>query len=187
MKKLLVLAVVLGISATTFGVSASLQSDKSAYNPGETAVISIVADFTASGFGFRLLEDDASITGKVAVGTIYSGYNMGLNDGTGYVVNSGNVLFQRTGGDAVSGSAFTMMGGTNAPAGTALYTFDYTIDSGITAPCTINLSFGNDVYVVNSADAASIAATGVALDVVPEPATLALLGIGGLLLRRRRS
>ena len=124
--------------------------------------------------------------GTAAAGSIYSGFNFGLIDGSAYVVNSGNVLLDRSDGTAVAGSHFSLIpGGSNAPAQTALYDFTYTVDPTLDTPTTINIGIsGASVIQVGGATYQSVAGT--SFEVVPEPMTIMLLGLGGLFLRRRR-
>jgi hypothetical protein len=189
MKKLLILMLVLGLtsaaSATIVGAGLEVDNVNPIY-PGDVVTISLRADAEATGFGITTLTDDASPMGTAAVGTIYPGFNFGLNDGTAYLVNSGNVLFDRADGSSIAGSHFSLLpGGSNCPAQTALYTFDYTVDATLAAPTTINIGIsGASVIKVGGATYASV--EGTSFDVVPEPMTIVLLGLGGLFLRRRR-
>lgn len=182
MKKFLVLVLVLALASTASAISVSLVSGgKSTLVIGQdvqlggTIQVDLVSD-TALG---ALNSIDFLNTGEVvnAVGA-WSAAMQGLpNNGT---------LVPPTGGlnaDIMRASAGNSLGG-SAPSGTVLYSFVATVaGTGLLCP---SMGSADVLYTYAGSYAWGTAVLQNCLHIVPEPVTIALLGLGGLLLRRRR-
>ena len=186
MKKILALLLVLAVASAAGAASVDLNASSTSVNPSDEVTITVVADFAAITYAASFKADGG--TAK-AVGTVNAGFTASSDDGR--LKNSGGYLIIATSGNAALG--------TSIAAGQSLYTFTYvaptaagtyTISSpptGTASPdwpgtppptltCEVNGSLGEKVTSIGS----------VAITVVPEPMTIALLGLGGLLLRRRK-
>jgi hypothetical protein len=188
MKKLLILAIVVSVASMA---SASIVLVASNPTPikGETITMTIKTDASeaVSTFQVGIIRDDVS-GGLAATGTLHSGFTQ--NTDVGY---RGDVL--GLGDDA--GDIGYMSGAVNPPAyitGTSvvLYTYTYTV-SPSALPGVINFTIpdtsGSPYFFTSQVGlypSATVGISGTSVTVIPEPATIALLGLGGLLLRRRK-
>ncbi len=192
MKKLSVLSVVILIltavsvaSAGTVWFEVDPSDAKDTYDPGETITIRVVADATVSQLTLDAVTSDTDGQAKAPL-TLHPNFN--LLPSPGSLVNSGDpfILIEFVTGDVFTGSPLV-------PSGQALYSFEYQIplldspatitiddytDPAHTPPYATTVRFGDDTTVQDIAM--------LQINVVPEPATLFLLCLGGLLLRRRR-
>ena len=187
MKKYLIALLVLAMATYAAASSVWLEVDdsdeKTSYLHSDTITINLVADFAVGSVAI------GRIDGPPTAGPInpfHANFTMAPNQ-PGTLVNAGNVLISTI-------SIGIPFGGTEAPAGDVLYSFEYHIpdllastyitiddvqDSG-TSPPTSSLIAKAD-YSIMISDV-----TPLEIHVTPEPMTIALLGLGGLLLRRRK-
>jgi hypothetical protein len=196
MKKLVCLALVLALaplaSATT--VSLVLDGGGTTVTAGSTVTINVVADWAVSDNAvFNLKQSTTSAAGDataLAVGTLNAGFDLTNLPGSLANADAGTrfILIDRINGIIDSGSpAIT--------AGDALYSFDLVIPAGaiIGDTFTIDDAFGTPVVTDGPPYGTGIHGGGDVIDMepliltaVPEPVTIASLGLGALFLSRRR-
>jgi len=181
MKKLVCLMIVALVGTVACAGTISF-SGAATIDENSIATITVIADEASFGIALGAIALDM---GSATVGTLNGAYSALANDGSqkdGSV--NGIQIFQ------VSGTAPT---GVTVAAGQALYSF--TIDStGLALGDVITISewtgmnpFGMPPFPVDSKLNGVTAGLGsLAVTVVPEPMTMALLGLGGLFLRRRK-
>ena len=176
MKKLVCLMMLALISITASAATVSLHADQTVFVPGEIITISVISTGNCTNIA---IPEIISTAGGIASNFFLNpGFNQFPQAGT--MVNAGNVLIT-----GVSGATPFAFPPVPVVAGTALYSFDFTLPYvDIWSPLTIsgagNLSFMFD-------DFSQVTELGsVTFFIIPEPITIALLGLGGLFLRRRK-
>ena len=179
MKKLLILMLVLGLVSTAGAATLRLEYNTSSTAPasvlGTTIQVDMLADVSLSGIS-KVDFGEGTSTGTLSLGDWQVGTQAQAGeDGT------------LTGNDIID--AFASQSGGNWAANTVLYSFDYAVAAGAAG--------GGTVQMMMSAAAQDRATAGLAtyfygtnlslspLTILPEPMTIALLGLGGLFLRRR--
>ena len=126
MKKLLILAVIFTLPATTSAVTCSFtvttpETAPGGYLPGDTITIELIADYLVSGFGISRITDDVPITPVDLTGTyieigVWSGFAINPPERIQYVVNANNILIDNPVGVAVGGTAMPPFSGSDCPA-----------------------------------------------------------------------
>jgi len=177
---LVVLALVAAASAGTISLSASKTSNISL---GETITITIVADcpITGGDIATQIQTTNLSIGSAMTV-SLNSALTLVPQAGT--IQNTGSVLvgYINPGNLKIGGSI-----GIGAPAisaGTALWTMTWKADSSAYGSATISAT---ETSVYDDAEEEITSISSVTIHTIPEPMTIALLGLGGLFLRRKLS
>jgi hypothetical protein len=203
MKKLLILMLVLGLASAANAVTVSIvsgSSDSSAVNAiaGATVDVNVICDTAvAVNFTASFMETTTSAAGNstAATGTLHDGFDSTTNS-IGGAVNGWTggtvpryILVHRVNGGILAGSP-------SIAAGQNLYekmavTLPGTAALGDTF--TISFAVGNPTYGGSMPPYGQVIDTQVpgtrnalVITIVPEPATILLLGLGGLCLRRRK-
>ena len=175
MRKLITVLIVLGMAsvvnaAVVLSIDGSTTQSEISLAASETFVLGLVSDSSTTGFV-------SSYFALIAPASLPDG-----SLGTPIADLTGETLFSviQTYSDATLGDGYAMTPATmgNIPAGT-WYTMTYTQNLA-NYPVVITL-YGDDGTGAPDAGNEIDMVT-----VIPEPATIALLGLGGLLLRRRR-
>ena len=184
MKKLLILALVLSVASianATIGLVASNSSPVAGENI--TMTIETTASELVGTIQVGIIRDDVS-GGLAATGSFnalftttdvgYNGVTLGLGDDAGdigYISGIVNLPNYATG---------------------TLYTYTYTVSASATNGTVITFSLpdasGDPYYFPSEAGLSTaevVGISGTSVTVIPEPMTIALLGLGGLFLRRK--
>ncbi len=181
MKKLLSLVLVLAMASMAFAVSGPIRFEvdpadaSGGYLPSDVITINVVSDILVQQLLLDNIIDDA---GGAASGplTLHAGFVSGFLPLPGTIVNSGGVLISSINGqinflaDLVDG---------------VLYSFEYHVPN-VEPSTIITIATGAGVNEAYDTNFSAIAVDSLAIHVIPEPMTIALLGLGGLFLRRRK-
>jgi hypothetical protein len=198
MKKVLVLVLVLAMATAANALTVDIQHDGSSSvtaTAGDTITVTIKADTAADSYALSLGSTTTSTAGDAtatALGTLTAGFDSINNAGT---LRNGMTNYQGARYiliDRINGSV--LLESPSVAAGTTLYSFDlkipdlasngdtFTVDAavgfGVFSPPPAG--YGHQVNGLNPDT------TNLLLITVPEPMTIALLGLGGLFLRRRK-
>ena len=186
---------VLGLASISKGSLAWLEVDSgSTIGAGNTVTINMKADGLTSGYAIGAIVESSSLSSGQGTQADWDGSlsNYTNNLGTA-MANDGAYIDNYNGALASNPLGGSDQGG--IAAGSVIMSFDYTIDASWTgttfyvAPLvgggTYDYGVGSFTVAASTCNvaAADIPIQGVA---IPEPATIALLGLGGLLLRKRK-
>ena len=200
MKKLLILMLVLGM-ASAAGATPIL-SGPSSMEPGDTITITVTGvsdEATQSDNNLFPDNERASYTAMIIVDLATDGYygvrttfaDVTLSSPSAFTANVGgstsigpDIYTSETSNrvDWTAGTDLTWSEATDVDVGT-WFTFSLTLDSGWSGAVDGSVSIPLDVFD-NLGDTVGDGTLGITI--VPEPVTIALLGFGGLLLRRRK-
>jgi hypothetical protein len=204
MKKLLIFMLVFGLVSAAHAISINFELDSGTIGAGNTITIKVVADTTCDGIligavaeatsvnsdnqGTAVADKDGAVVDQGSDVVLYSAYAGSTINQDGYVDNYQGVLWD-------IGQVTGPTGG--IPANNTIVKFQYTIDSlwGGSAYWVAPLAQGTTYYYAAGQSASAGASQGTFSGPtyvkigglqIPEPATIAMLGLGGLLLLRRR-
>jgi hypothetical protein len=179
MKKFLIFVLVLGMTSSAWATLASFvvapEDVKDNYAPSDWISIGVVADFYVGLFGINHVYGEPTASSPY----LHTLLNSGIVN-PGVVKNEGGVLVQGMMGQIAGANIED-----GIPPGQIIWGFEYHVPD--VPPSTILTITADGVDI---ADAWYMDFTndipGLEIHVIPEPATIALLGLGGLLLRRRK-
>jgi len=176
MKKLIVLTVILGLSTVANAGLVSTDGPVSTGNVSWDVVGGQLVGYNATGVadvaGYWVVMGDAHVTVSAISPLVGDNYEGSLVEDVADQFNAGDLGKVGDGG----WGGYDLSGGTGGiytPIAGDWYVFDLSGDASVSTPGYINVGLYPDL-------------AGEMLTVIPEPATIALLGLGGLLLRRRR-
>ena len=205
MRKLLIFMFVFGLVSSANAVTITFDASAEPacthgydrdVTPGDVVTIEITSDTAVTtGYLVSITESTTSTAGDAtaALGALHTGFNFNPSNG-----NLRNATTNYGAGTARLMLIDRISGGINeAPsiaAGQVLYSFALTIPSEavfcdtftITAAVGFPAISPPPAGYTHALDAGAVTTTDVVLHVVPEPMTIVLLGLGGLLLRRRK-
>jgi hypothetical protein len=185
MKKLLIFMLVLGMTSWANAVLTLSIGGADTMNPGETKTYTV--SYVMVGLpNNALVSADQDILSTLGATVA----NSGISHGVVITTNRDTVL------DLVRENPLTheyQVSITNDVAGTdmgsPLFSFDFTAPLSITSPTVVTLSLYENSYFDaewNMVTGSDLILNTKGVTIIPEPATIMLLGLGGLLLRRRK-
>jgi hypothetical protein len=195
MKKVLVLVLVLAMATAANAVTVDIEGSKTGVLAGETITVSMSADTAADSYAISLGATTTSTAGDAtaAIGTLNTGFDNINNAGTlrNGMTNYNGARYILI--DRINGSV--LLESPSVAAEATLYSFELTIPTGAVESDTFTI-YAATGFGVFSPPPAGYAhqvsgstpgtTNNLVLTVIPEPMTIALLGLGGLFLRRRK-
>jgi hypothetical protein len=182
MKKLLVLSLVLGIASLASAGLSGIPAGPVA--PGASFTVEFTADAVAAGVDIRLISDSAPKTVVITGATVHPNFTVGTATGVGLVGDTANPIVMDSGAAIGIGGAFNPFGGALAPIGEVLFSITFEVAADALTGGII--TFDNGGVKLQDNSVLPIESIAYEVDAIPEPATMALLGLGALVLRRKK-
>jgi hypothetical protein len=168
---LVLFSVSYGVTGFTVGGSTSAGN----VNQGDTLSVAVISDGSSAALQIFGVYDTGGAAGTVSNAALNGGYDWAIFTNLG-ATNTGSALI-----DVSSGK--TNFGSPSIASGQALLSFDYLVPNVLGAWSIFGGTEGT-TGAASNADGTALAP--LTMNVVPEPMTVVLLGLGGLFLRRRK-
>jgi len=182
MKNLFVILAVLAVVSMASAGTISLVPSATLVDSGTIITISLIADSDVTGLTIDAIKDNAANTQNQGGYTMASILTVGR--ALGGTLNNGSLLLEYVGG-SISAP------GQKVLAGAVIWSMDYKVVGADNQVITISTTFDDESYfepLIIFNDNSSTGTVGSAqVTLTPEPMTIALLGLGGLFLRRKLS
>jgi hypothetical protein len=175
-KKVLAIVLVLAFVSASYGDSSAFLSGGSGFvtvAPGDSIKVDLVADFPVDRVQIVSIVDTTAVAGVASSPALHAGFDWTSITSVGPLNQAGNLV------EFVNGGVMTFAGSPKIAPGESLFSFDYLVPNAL-GMATIGPGAGVTASVSGTAPAP------LEMNVVPEPMTVVLLGLGGLFLVRRK-
>lgn len=168
-------------AATGFTSGGASSLDINVADLGNPITVDLTSDVGVASILYMQVIDTSTVGGTAGPATVNAGFDLFAYGGS--VVNSGGVLLKD-----VTGMLGVMNVYAQAFPANPLVTFSYTPPAGLPVGTLWDIAIGTGSVVTKDATGAvtGLNVSPLTLEVVPEPMTIVLLGLGGLFLRRRK-
>jgi hypothetical protein len=179
MRKVLVsvfaVLVLFSVSYGVTGFTVSGSTDAGTVNQGDTLSVAVISDAVSGGLSIFGVYDTGGAAGTVSSVVLNAGYDWADFTNLG-AINTGSALIATTTGK-------TGIMSPKISVGAHLLSFDYLVPNQLGA-WSIFGGTSQSTGAASNADGTALAP--LTMNIVPEPMTVVLLGLGGLFLRRRK-
>ena len=181
MRRVVVLVLVVGLCSgargTVVSVTSGGSSDVQVASAGDAITVDLTVDFACSG----IYQVDFVSSGLALIEGVGSWVSP-MDTYGGGAADNGTLQ----GGNIMDAYGETLNGATDVSAGTVLYSFDVTVngDGAVVPQMSVN-DFAFQTVPPYGYDGSQLTMSDLTVSIVPEPITIALLGLGCLFVRRR--